>query len=75
MASDVRTNKEVIMATFLGEDDSVQCIVVINAKGQYSIWPSRRELPPGWSNEGFYGSRSSCLKHISDAWATPTAST
>ncbi|MDX7990723.1 MbtH family protein [Xenorhabdus sp. Reich] len=61
------------MATFLGENDSVLCLVVTNANKQYSIWPNGRELPSGWFKEGFGGTRSECLKYIDRVWTEPTA--
>ncbi|WP_337264682.1 MULTISPECIES: MbtH family protein [unclassified Serratia (in: enterobacteria)] len=61
------------MATFLGEDDAVQCIVVVNASKQYSIWPVGRSIPAGWQEEGFKGARADCLDHIAEVWVDPTA--
>jgi MbtH protein len=61
------------MAGFLGEDDSVRCVVVINDLGQYSIWPERRTVPGGWRTTGFGGTRAECLDHIDVVWADPTA--
>ncbi|MCY1401746.1 MbtH-like protein [compost metagenome] len=60
------------MATFLGEDDNVQCVVVVNAHKQYSIWPAERDIPSGWSAAGFEGSRTECLNHIAEIWPDPT---
>lgn len=42
--------------------------VVVNAEGQYSIWPATRPTPAGWHNEGTQGSRDHCLAHIDSAW-------
>ncbi len=61
------------MPTFLGDDDTVPCVVVVNADKQYSIWPNAREIPSGWSEAGFKGSRADCLKHIAEIWPEPTA--
>ena len=60
------------MSTFLGDDDSVQCIVVVNDKKQYSIWPDKKALPSGWSEEGYKGTRKHCLEYISTIWPDPT---
>ncbi|WBF45731.1 MbtH family protein [Serratia rubidaea] len=62
------------MATFLGEDDTVQCTVVINARKQYSIWPVGKDAPSGWEYAGFKGTRAACLDYIAEVWADPTAS-
>jgi MbtH protein len=42
--------------------------VLINAEGQYSIWPSFVEVPAGWTI--FYGleTRQSCLDYINTHW-------
>ncbi|WP_406498898.1 MbtH family NRPS accessory protein [Streptomyces sp. NBC_00846] len=42
--------------------------VVVNHEEQYSIWWSRRPLPPGWEDAGFSGSREACLSRISEVW-------
>lgn len=42
--------------------------VVLNHEEQYSIWPLGKELPTGWRNEGFNGSKSECLAHIESIW-------
>ncbi len=42
--------------------------VVVNHEEQYSIWPADRELPAGWSKEGFAGAKEACLSHIDEAW-------
>lgn len=61
------------MATFLGDDDSVPCRVVINDVGQYSIWPPGRPVPDGWTPTGFDGTRADCVAHIDQVWTDPTA--
>jgi MbtH protein len=61
------------MPTFLGDDDSVACVVVINDAEQYSIWPRRREIPDGWRASGFTGTRAECLAHIDEVWTDPVA--
>ncbi|MEO0391847.1 MAG: MbtH family NRPS accessory protein [Pseudomonadota bacterium] len=48
-----------------GED---QYLVVINHEEQYSIWLSGREVPEGWSETGFRGSKDECLAHINEVW-------
>lgn len=62
------------MAAFLGDDDSVPCVVVVNGRNQYSIWPAGRDVPDGWHAAGFTGPRSSCLEHIEAVWPDPTGS-
>jgi MbtH protein len=42
--------------------------VVINHEEQYSIWPTYREIPAGWSAVGKRGSKQECLEHIDLVW-------
>ena len=46
----------------------VQFRVVVNGEGQYSIWPSDRETPLGWSDTGVSGGREVCLEKIAGLW-------
>ncbi|GAB3038477.1 MbtH family NRPS accessory protein [Oleiagrimonas citrea] len=43
-------------------------LVVVNDEQQYSIWRSNRDVPRGWKNEGFEGTREACLAHIAEVW-------
>jgi len=42
--------------------------VVVNHEEQYSVWPVDRELPAGWTAEGFEGPKQACLDHIDTVW-------
>jgi len=42
--------------------------VVINHEEQYSIWPSHRENPFGWSDAGKSGLKDECLAYIKEVW-------
>jgi amino acid adenylation domain-containing protein len=42
--------------------------VVVNDEGQYSLWPSDRAAPPGWTDAGRGGSRDECLAYIRAVW-------
>lgn len=45
--------------------------VVVNAEAQYSIWPSSRALPPGWTRVEFPNedeSKEACLAYIEEQW-------
>lgn len=43
--------------------------VLVNEEGQYSIWPSwKKEIPNGWNEVGFEGSKDACLNHIEEVW-------
>lgn len=43
-------------------------VVVVNGEEQYSIWPTHREIPPGWTDVGVRGSEEACLAHIAEVW-------
>jgi MbtH protein len=47
---------------------SPQYKVVVNAEGQYSIWPLHRENAPGWRDSGYSGAKQECLDHIERVW-------
>lgn len=50
------------------QDDATIYTVVINDEEQYSIWPSRREIPAGWRSVGKTGSKAECLTHVEEVW-------
>ncbi|MFE9694031.1 MbtH family protein [Micromonospora sp. NPDC005806] len=43
-------------------------VVVRNDEEQYSIWPAGREIPAGWHDAGFTGTRADCLAHVDEVW-------
>jgi MbtH protein len=43
-------------------------LVVCNDEEQYSIWQQGRELPAGWHDAGFAGTREECLAHVDEVW-------
>ena len=42
--------------------------VVVNHEQQYSVWPTYRALPAGWTDEGKTGTKDECLEHIGETW-------
>ena len=48
--------------------NSVTYKVVINHEEQYSLWPSGRENPAGWSDTGKAGTKEECLAYIEEVW-------
>lgn len=42
--------------------------VVRNDEDQYSIWATDRDLPAGWHDAGFTGSKADCLAHVDQVW-------
>ena len=51
-----------------GEADDLVYTVVINDEEQYSIWPTFRDVPPGWREVGVRGQKAECLAHIETVW-------
>jgi len=50
------------------EAENQRFIVLVNAEGQYSIWPGFREVPRGWNTVGPAGDRQVCLDWIETNW-------
>ena len=50
------------------EDESAEFLVVINDEGQYSLWPTFRDIPDGWSAIGSRRTRQECLDYIEAHW-------
>ncbi|HEU0079028.1 MAG TPA: MbtH family NRPS accessory protein [Longimicrobiaceae bacterium] len=44
-------------------------VVVVNGRGQYSIWPARRAMAPGWRGAGMAGTQHECLAWIEEVWS------
>jgi MbtH protein len=42
--------------------------VVVNLEDQYSIWPTDKEIPAGWTESGKKGTKEECLAHIKEVW-------
>jgi MbtH protein len=43
-------------------------LVVSNAEEQFSIWPADQQIPAGWHEASFSGTREACLDHINEIW-------
>jgi MbtH protein len=63
----VFTNGEATMTNPF-EDENGEYLVLINEEGQYSLWPSFREVPAGWTSVGPRGQRQECLAYIEANW-------
>lgn len=48
--------------------DDVIFTVVINHEEQYSIWPTFKPVPNGWSAVGKTGTKKECLAYVEQAW-------
>jgi MbtH protein len=42
--------------------------VVISLEDQYSIWPTSKSIPRGWSEAGKEGTKEECLNYIKEVW-------
>lgn len=50
------------------DEDKTVYAVVVNHEEQYSIWPTYREIPLGWTAVGKEGSKAECLAYIEEVW-------
>jgi len=50
------------------ENETAEYLVVVNDERQYSLWPSFREIPAGWTATGPKGNRQVCLDWIEVHW-------
>lgn len=50
------------------KEDTTIYKVVVNHEEQYSIWPSRKEIPAGWTAVGKEGLKADCLAYIKEVW-------
>ncbi|MGC2774362.1 MAG: MbtH family protein [Bradyrhizobium sp.] len=48
--------------------DDVTFTVVVNHEEQYSIWPTFKDIPSGWTAVGVTGTKKECLDHIEQVW-------
>ncbi|WP_428510425.1 MbtH family protein [Roseateles sp.] len=52
--------------------ESDQFIVVINAEGQYSLWPAGRPVPAGWEARTGAGTKAESLAYVDAHWTDMT---
>ena len=62
--SDTNVNKRVDAYTIEGD----LFTVLINDEEQYSIWPAKKEIPLGWKDLGFTGSKQEVSAYIDEQW-------
>ena len=43
-------------------------VVLVNAEGQHSVWPSAKPPPDGWSMAAPVGTRAQCIAFIEANW-------
>ena len=50
------------------EDENGVYHVLVNGEGQYSLWPSFKDVPQGWTIAKKSDSREACLEYINQNW-------
>lgn len=50
------------------DNENTEFFVLLNEQEQYSIWPSYRSIPDGWSEAGMKGNKQDCLQYINENW-------
>lgn len=50
------------------DDENGDFLVLVNEEGQYSLWPSFKDIPAGWAAVGPRGHRNECLAWIEQNW-------
>ena len=50
------------------EDETAMYHVLVNDEGQYSLWPSFKDVPQGWTVAKKSDSRAACLDYINQNW-------
>ena len=53
-------------------EDKAAHRVLINDEDQYSVWPANKDVPIGWRDTGFSGSKAECLEHVKEVWTDMT---
>lgn len=54
------------------DDDDAQFLVLVNDAGQHSLWPTFREVPPGWDTVHGPGTRQDALTYVEANWTDIT---
>lgn len=57
-----------VVATNPFEDETGVYRVLVNAEGQYSLWPSSAGVPGGWTVLLDAASRQECLDYVNEHW-------
>lgn len=50
------------------DDEEGTFKVLVNAEGQYSLWPSFADVPAGWEVRLDDTGRAECLAHVEENW-------
>ena len=50
------------------DTDTEDYLVLRNEEGQYSLWPSRNDIPGGWAAVDYRGSKVECMTYVDEHW-------
>lgn len=53
-------------------DDRFDYMVLKNDEDQHSLWPSFKEIPPGWVQVGPIGTKDECVAYVDENWTDIT---
>lgn len=56
------------MTTNPFDDPDAVYLALVNARGEYSLWPAFARLPAGWTLARGEGTRQECLEFIDKTW-------
>jgi MbtH protein len=62
------TKRRAIMYANPFDDEDGSFLVVVNDEGQYSLWPTFREVPSGWTVVREADTRTASLDYIKEQW-------
>ncbi len=50
------------------DDLESEFVVLVNHKGQYSLWPDFKQTPLGWDSKFGPSAKKSCIEYIETNW-------
>lgn len=50
------------------DNEKGEFLVLVNHEGQYSLWPTFRQIPEGWTAVGPRGNKKDCLDWVEANW-------
>ncbi len=54
------------------DDEKFEYTVLVNHEEQYSLWPTFKDIPNGWSQVGPVGKKAECLAWVEEVWTDIT---
>jgi MbtH protein len=52
----------------MNTDENEKMKVLVNEEEQYSFWPEWKEIPKGWKDAGFWGTKDECVEYVKKVW-------